>query len=160
MIPKEIVFRVDRTPPEIRSIRGPEENCSDSSGREVSFTVTDTAGLRKVEVFVDGRPVMSETRFPDASCYEGSFHLKESPTEQHMRIVAEDLTGNTMDTDSEEFRPVYAFQNRIPAFGENVQRENLLLRMLGTVTVLSGVLMLCLYRRHRKQRQKKNRENR
>ncbi|MCF0143173.1 MAG: hypothetical protein HUJ75_07340, partial [Parasporobacterium sp.] len=79
-----------------------------------TYTLFDTAGLRSVKVYADGKLLGDEiTGFDDINNYTGSFTLEESSSPRHIRLVAEDKAGNVTDTDSENFRSAYVFNKDV-----------------------------------------------
>lgn len=111
---KSIQFKVDSTAPEISSIVGLEETIVDAPEQEVRYSIYDTIGLKSVTVYVDGKVYGDViTEFEDVHNFDGSFILKEAKSVQHVRIVVEDMSGNIVDTDAEDFESIYAFNSKI-----------------------------------------------
>lgn len=102
---KEILFRVDKTSPEITSIVGLEKSIVNAEKLVVKYDIFDAIGLKSVTVFVDGKQVEKITDFgTDLNNYSGEFEILETGSYQHIRIVVEDIAGNITDTDSENYK--------------------------------------------------------
>lgn len=109
-----ILFRVDKTVPEITSIMGLEEGIVNAQEQTVKYEVFDAIGLKNIRVYVDGAVKAEVNDFTsDYNNYAGSFVLGESTTAQSVRILVEDLAGNITDTASESFTSAYAFVNSV-----------------------------------------------
>lgn len=103
-----IVFRVDRTAPEISSVVGLEKPIVNAAEQDVSFTVFDALGLQKVSVYVNGELVLETDNFEDLINYSNSVKLGQGMN-QNVRIVATDLAGNTTDTEYIDEKSEYTF---------------------------------------------------
>lgn len=110
---KNILFRVDATKPEISSIVGLEEKIVNADQITVKYEVFDTIGLKSIKVFIDDKQVGQtiEEFNGDLNNYSGSFNIQGSNRSQKVRIVVEDLAGNIIDTDAEDFAPQYEFNS-------------------------------------------------
>ena len=104
----EILFRVDRTAPEITSVKGLEDAIVNATEQAVEFDVFDAMGLKRVTVYVDGDVVADYEDPEDLINFTGSFKLDEG-SNQHVRVVAEDIAGNVTDTDTADDDGNYRF---------------------------------------------------
>lgn len=97
----EIAFWVDDTLPEISGIQGLEDDIINAEQQTVKLTVRDNLGLKSVSVYCDGKEIarFDEKDFTAGDLIDGEFTINESSSEQHIRIVAQDLSGNILDTD-------------------------------------------------------------
>lgn len=97
----EIVFWVDDTPAEISGIQGLEEAIVNAENHTVKFTVRDNIGLKSVTVYCDDKEIakFGEKDFTAGDLVDAEFTISEASSAQHIRIVAEDLSGNVLDTD-------------------------------------------------------------
>lgn len=97
----EIVFWVDDTPAEIAGIQGLEDAIINAENHTVKFTVRDNIGLKSVTVYCDGKEIakFGEKDFTAGDLVDAQFTISEASSAQHIRIVAEDLSGNILDTD-------------------------------------------------------------
>lgn len=103
-----IIFRVDRTPPEISSVVGLEKAIVNAAEQQVKFSVFDALGLQKVSVYVNGELVLETDNFEDLINYTNSITLGQGMN-QNVRIVATDLAGNTTDTEYVDEQAKYTF---------------------------------------------------
>ncbi len=97
----EIVFWVDDTPADIAGIQGLEDAIINAENHTVKFTVRDNIGLKSVTVYCDGKEIakFGENNFTAGDLVDAQFTISEASSAQHIRIVAEDLSGNVLDTD-------------------------------------------------------------
>ncbi len=97
----EIVFWVDDTPADIAGIQGLEEAIINAENHTVKFTVRDNIGLKSVTVYCDDKEIakFGENDFTAGDLVDAQFTISEASSAQHIRIVAEDLSGNVLDTD-------------------------------------------------------------
>lgn len=105
----EIIFWVDDTLPEISGIQGLEEDIINAEQQTVKLTIRDNLGLKSVSVYCDGKEIarFDEKDFTAGDLIDGEFTINESSAEQHIRIVAQDLSGNILDTDDKSADGAY-----------------------------------------------------
>lgn len=84
---QSIDFIVDSQAPEISCIKEMKEN-------KLPYTLYDLSGLKKVEVYVDGKKVQSISNFSDINRYSSVVELKNTSRKQRVEIIAEDKAGN------------------------------------------------------------------
>ncbi len=101
-----ITFFVDHTAPELVSVTGLEQPRYNESEHSVKYKVFDTIGLKSltVQVLIDGA-VVNEQHYDDFTADPNSFNgeivLAENNSRQHVRLIAEDMAGNTTTSDAE-----------------------------------------------------------
>ncbi len=100
---------VDRTPPKITSITGLEKKTANAESVSVDYIVADSLGIKEISVFLNGEELDTITEFEDAANYSGSIVLTESDETQNIRFLVTDMAGNILDTDDENYSPVFAF---------------------------------------------------
>ena len=95
------MFWVDDTPAEIAGIQGLEDAIINAENHTVKFTVRDNIGLKSVTVYCDSKEIakFGEKDFTAGDLVDAQFTISEASSAQHIRIVAEDLSGNILDTD-------------------------------------------------------------
>lgn len=108
----EVLFRVDDTKPEITNITGLEKSSVNAENLPVSFEVFDSIGLASVKVYIDNVEFLSIDSFDDITSYNGNIVIPEG-SNQKFKLVVEDLAGNITDTSTEEFAPVFEFNDDI-----------------------------------------------
>ena len=109
-----IVFRVDSTKPELTSIVGLENDIINKSQVTVDYDVFDAIGIQSVEIYINGESVEKPTDFSAGmNNYSGSFVINESNSQQTVRIVVTDMSGNITDTDADDFDSVYTFHKKV-----------------------------------------------
>ncbi|MBE5969312.1 MAG: Ig-like domain repeat protein [Lachnospiraceae bacterium] len=109
-----ILFRVDRTKPEITSITGLEEDVINEDVKEVAYIAFDAIGLKSIKVFVDDAQVQEITDFSaDINNYEGKFEIAEKTKRQSVKLVVTDLAGNVLDTSDPTFNSAYNFNSEV-----------------------------------------------
>ena len=158
---KNILFRVDSTPPEIESITGLEEDIINAQNVNVKYAVYDTIGLASIKVYlddVDGNPIDTITDFvEDLNNYSGSFTVPEKNSAQRIRLVVEDLAGNVTDTDSEEFESAYVFNKSVTvstnAFVRFLANRTLVLGTIISVLAAVGIIILLVAKRRKIRRE-------
>ena len=155
---KTILFRVDSTAPEINSITGLENKIINATGVTVKYTIFDTISLASVDVYVNGEKVESVSDFgDDFNNYSGEVQLKESSSEQSVRIVATDKAGNVTDTDSSDFTSAYKFNSKVTVSTNVFVRwfANKLLffgSIAGVLILIGGVSFLIVVLKRRKKK--------
>ena len=155
---KTILFRVDSTAPEINSITGLESKIINATGVTVKYTIFDTISLASVDVYVNGEKVESVSDFgDDFNNYSGEVQLKESSSEQSVRIVATDKAGNVTDTDSSDFTSAYKFNSKVTVSTNVFVRwfANKLLffgSIAGVLILIGGVSFLIVVLKRRKKK--------
>lgn len=151
-----ISFCIDSTAPEIASVTGLEKSIINNKENLVRYSVFDTMGIKKLQVYIDGAVVYSVTDFSeDANNYSGEFTITESKAAQSVRIVVEDIAGNITDTNSKSFSPHYAFE-RIVTVSTNVfvrvyANKPLLWGIIGGTALLVSVPFMIAFLRKRKR---------
>ena len=136
---KEIMFFVDNTAPEISSVAGLEDKIINANKLNVKFNVFDTIGIKKIQVFVNGKEVMKvegQQLKEDMSNYFGKFVLKESSSKQNVRIVVTDMAGNVTDTSSADFTSAYEFNSDV------LVSTNFLARFFANKLLFFGLLIV------------------
>lgn len=109
-----ILFRVDSTKAELTSIVGLEEDIINASEITVTYDVFDAIGIQSVEIYLNGERIEHITDFSaDMNNYSGSFVIKERNSEQTVRIVVTDMSGNITDTGAEDFTCAYTFCDEV-----------------------------------------------
>ncbi len=104
-----VLFRVDRTAPELVNVSGLEKNPINAESVEVGFEVFDAIGLAKITVFVDGEAVKEITEFDNQVTFSDTFQMTEGMN-QHVTFLLEDKAGNQFDTGADEFDPAFKFE--------------------------------------------------
>lgn len=153
---KNILFRVDSTPPEIESITGFEENIINAQDVTAKYVVYDTIGLASVKTYVDGKEVETVTDFKeDLNNYDGSFKVSEKKSAQTVRLVVEDLAGNVTDTDSDQFESAFDFNRSVTVstdfFVRFLANRMLLWGTAAGVFAMVGVSILTITIRRKKR---------
>lgn len=104
-----VLFRVDRTAPELVNVSGLEKNPINAESVDVGFEVFDAIGLAKVTVFVDGVAVKEITEFDNQVNFSDTFQMTEGMN-QHVTFLLEDKAGNQFDTGADAFDPAFKFE--------------------------------------------------
>lgn len=127
-------------------------------GVTVKYTIFDTISLASVDVYVNGEKVESVSDFgDDFNNYSGEVQLKESSSEQSVRIVATDKAGNVTDTDSSDFTSAYKFNSKVTVSTNVFVRwfANKLLffgSIAGVLILIGGVSFLIVLGKRRKKK--------
>ena len=100
----EIKFWVDDTKSELSGITGLEEAIINGEKQDVTFSISDNIGLKSVVVYCDGKVIATfgEDDFTAGNLKDAVFTIDEASSAQHIRIVAEDQSGNVFDTDEDD----------------------------------------------------------
>ena len=100
----EIKFWVDDTKSELSGITGLEEAIINGEKQDVTFSISDNIGLKSVVVYCDGKVIATfgENDFTAGNLKDAVFTIDEASSAQHIRIVAEDQSGNVFDTDEDD----------------------------------------------------------
>ncbi len=109
---KAVVFRLDRTAPELLNVRGLEATPINAESVEVGYEVFDAIGLARVTVFVNDTVVREVTDFENQVQLADTFRMTEGMS-QHVRILIEDRAGNQLDTDAGGFDPAFRFERNV-----------------------------------------------
>ena len=138
-----IIFRVDRTAPEISSVVGLEKPIVNAAEQDVSFTVFDALGLQKVSVYVNGELVLETDNFEDLINYSNSVKLGQGMN-QNVRIVATDLAGNTTDTEYKDEKSEYTFDPNYDFVHDITVSTNALVRWYANTKLFWSSIILAL----------------
>ncbi|MBR3646380.1 MAG: Ig-like domain repeat protein, partial [Lachnospiraceae bacterium] len=106
----KVTFYVDTVAPEITSVKGLEKAIINADKLEVDYEIFDSIGIKSVKIFKDDKQVKTIDSFDDFINYTGEFEVEEGMN-QSIRLVVEDKAGNITDTDSNNFKPKYKFNN-------------------------------------------------
>jgi hypothetical protein len=107
-----IEFYIDATAPVLDSVIGMEEAIVNKDTQTVQYTVSDAIALKSVKIYINGKQVEHIEEFDNLNAHNSAFTIGAG-MKQKVRIVAEDKTGNVLDTAAESFAPVFAFQPEI-----------------------------------------------
>ncbi len=112
-------FTVDTTKPELINITFPNAKFLDEYASvnatfiDISYSVLDIGGLKKIEVFVNGESAEVITDFSDSlNTFDGRVTINESNDRQQFEIRVEDIAGNVTSTSAEDFDPAEAYEFR------------------------------------------------
>lgn len=155
-----ISFCVDTTPAEITRIEGLDSKVVKANSKKISFDAFDSIGIKKIDVFVDGKNVKSIDKFSNNINVTESFEIKDGAN-QHVRFVIEDLAGNITDTDEKNksgkyvFNPSYDFNRDVTVsteFWVQVQAFKIpILVTAGTAVAIGGIVGATTFFRRRKK---------
>lgn len=153
-----ISFAVDTTAPTLPLITGLENSIVKADSVEVTLSAMDNVMLSNITVYLNGEILNSWT---DINSYSGEWKFTiPAGLEQAVRIVVVDMTGNTLDTDSEGFTSGYSFNRTITV------STNAFLRLyanrplfIGVVTgasilMVGGMILIILLIKKRKNKNK------
>ncbi len=114
-----IWFYVDSKAPILDSVIGLERNSVNGKSQKVNYTISDTIGLKVIEIYVDDllKQTITEEELLGMTSYSGEFTL-DSGLRQKVSIVVRDRAGNVFTTDDESFAPAFAF-NRVITVSDN-----------------------------------------
>ncbi len=154
-----MIFTVDTTAPGIRNIVNLEEKFVNAPKLDVRYTIVDTGGLAKIEIYVDGQMIDTVSDFgDDRNNFTGSFTLYESRETQTVRLVVTDLAGNITDTGDDSFDPgdLYVFNDTVTVSTNVFVRwyaNTPLFRgsVAAAAAVAAGVILLAAKKRRRKE---------
>lgn len=115
----EVMFRLDHTPPTIKSVSGLENKIVNEPELNVSYEIFDAIGISEIIVEYYGKDNQMVTDriaaddkdkenlvdvLSDLTSYSGSFTINGSNSGAHdVRIYIKDLAGNVTDTNDENF---------------------------------------------------------
>lgn len=91
---REILFRVDSTPPELVSLTGLEKKVIRKKQQDVTYEAFDAMGLKSVEVQCGNRVIFRRTDFTDRIRDSGSFQVPAGFCST-VTVAVTDLAGNT-----------------------------------------------------------------
>ena len=94
---REILFRVDSTPPELVSLSGLEKKVIRKKQQDVTYEAFDAMGLKSVEVQCGNRIIFRKTDFEDRIRDSGSFQVPAGFCST-VTVAVTDLAGNTAVT--------------------------------------------------------------
>lgn len=105
----KIQFYVDKNAPVLDYVDGIDGESFNAEQREVNYSVSDTIGLAKVEVYITntetGDKVKADevdiTRLENDKKYAGTITVHESNDKQKLSFVITDKSGRTFNTDNE-----------------------------------------------------------
>lgn len=150
----EVLFRVDTVKPELTDIKGLEEAIVNSTGVDVTFSMFDAIGLKKVDIYISGEKVATLDASENMINFVGEFAIGEG-ADQSIRIVAEDMAGNILDTDSDEFATELSFVKSITVstnfFVRWYANKVLFWSSIAVAVLLVGGIVFFIYRRKREQ---------
>lgn len=103
----EIQFYVDKNPPTLDFVNGIDSNNFNASERQVSYSVSDSIGLKKVEVYSVNTKTHEEemldahefAKGEDDKNFKGEVTVRESSDGQKLHIVITDKAGQVTDSE-------------------------------------------------------------
>ncbi|MFR5875176.1 MAG: carboxypeptidase-like regulatory domain-containing protein [Eubacterium sp.] len=114
----EVMFRLDHTPPTIKSVSGLEKKIVNADELNVSYEIFDAIGIDEIVVEYygkDGNRVTDRIAsngdnkenltdvLSDLTSYSGKFTIGSSNGPENVRIYIKDLADNVTDTNDEDF---------------------------------------------------------
>ena len=154
-----ISFAVDTTAPTLPIITGLEKAIVKADSLEIKISAMDNVMLDSITVYLNGDVLENWT---DIDGYVADWVFKiPAGLEQSIRIVVVDKTGNTLDTDAEDFAPGYGFNRTITV------STNFFLRLYAnrplfigvvvstSVLLLGGIVLIILLAKKRKNKTNK-----
>ncbi len=150
-----IIFTVDTVAPEITNITGLENAVVNATEINADYEVFDSIGLKCIQVYIDDKEVLRQDKFDDLTVNKGSFTVMTGAN-QHIKLVATDLAGNIIDTDSDQFNPAYKFKNDITVSTNffvrwYAQKALFYGTIISFVAVASGLIVLIIWKKSKKQ---------
>ena len=94
---REILFRVDSTPPELASLTGLEKKVIRKKQQDVTYEAFDAMGLKSIEVLCGKKLLFRKTDFEDRIRDSGSFQVPAGFCST-VTVAVTDLAGNTAVT--------------------------------------------------------------
>ena len=107
-----IEFYVDTTAPMLENVIGLEEAIVNADKQTISYTISDEIALASIKVYVNDQMISEVKEFEDLTTYNGAFTIAAG-IKQKVRIMAEDIAGNVLDTSDVSFETAYTFHDEI-----------------------------------------------
>lgn len=168
----KIQFYVDKNAPVLDYVDGIDGESFNAEQREVNYSVSDTIGLAKVEVYITntetGDKVKADevdiTRLENDKKYAGTITIHESNDKQKLSFVITDKSGRTFNTDNETeedlagiYTPTFLmtsnpwvlFTNNKPLFYGS---------LAGLVAIIGGFIAFLLFK-NRKQEEEEEQDS-
>lgn len=135
-----ILFRVDTTKPELVNIEGMDKAIHNAISKNVKITVFDAIALKKIDVYVNDKLIKKFENFEDLNNFKGEFELQEG-INQHVRIVAEDMSGNILDTDEKTGNSDYVFKPSYDFIRNQTVSTNIFVRFYANKPLFFGTII-------------------
>lgn len=168
----KIQFYVDKNAPVLDYVDGIDGESFNAEQRDVNYSVSDTIGLAKVEVYITntetGDKVKADevdiTRLENDKKYAGTITVHESNDKQRLSFVITDKSGRTFNTDNETeedlagiYTPTFLmtsnpwvlFTNNKPLFYGS---------LAGLVAIIGGFIAFLLFK-NRKQEEEEEQDS-